>query len=210
MIKMFSRSQAGLEYLMTYGWALVLIVSVASVLFFVFAPPQQEFLCRSSDPTKIVLESYYLEYNPDYFSGSVSDVKFWGYYPTTPYKGEMTLVNATGGPIRITKAYADKMLSFTWTDSCKYSYMFSPGKINGTVYWHIPAWAEPVALPAGGKARITEAYLSLGASGSVSCPSPKVENYPDWPLDYAWIFSYTDQFGYDRNVEIICNQPPLP
>ncbi len=32
------RAQAGLEYLMTYGWALVLIVTVAAVLFFVFSP----------------------------------------------------------------------------------------------------------------------------------------------------------------------------
>ena len=49
-------AQAGLEYLMTYGWALVLIVTVAGVLFFVFAPPAQEVQIVS-ESTKFLVKS---------------------------------------------------------------------------------------------------------------------------------------------------------
>jgi uncharacterized protein (UPF0333 family) len=42
------KAQAGLEYLMTYGWALVIIVVVAGVLFFVLSPPTQQITFRSS------------------------------------------------------------------------------------------------------------------------------------------------------------------
>ncbi|HLD58266.1 MAG TPA: hypothetical protein VI977_01325 [archaeon] len=49
-------AQAGLEYLMTYGWALILIVSVAGILFFVFSPPTSSVTFRV-DTTNFVLRS---------------------------------------------------------------------------------------------------------------------------------------------------------
>ncbi|MBN1940902.1 MAG: hypothetical protein JW772_01840 [Candidatus Diapherotrites archaeon] len=72
--------QAGLEYLMTYGWALILIVAVASVLFFVMAPSTSEAAFTSSDPTKIVVKSGNID-----SSGNV----------------EIKAQNATGGQIRV-------------------------------------------------------------------------------------------------------------
>lgn len=53
-----SKAQAGLEYLMTYGWALIIIVTVAGILFFVMSSPAQgvsfssdtrDFIVRSSN-----------------------------------------------------------------------------------------------------------------------------------------------------------------
>ena len=55
---MNSKGQAALEYLMTYGWALVIIVIVAGILFFIAVTPQGGVVCNSSDPTKVVVQSY--------------------------------------------------------------------------------------------------------------------------------------------------------
>jgi hypothetical protein len=52
-----NKAQAGLEYLMTYGWALVIIVTVAGVLFFVMSPPAQGVSFSSSTRDFIVHSS---------------------------------------------------------------------------------------------------------------------------------------------------------
>ncbi len=54
---MNSRGQAALEYLMTYGWALVIIVVVAGILFFIMSSPAGGVSCTSSDPTKMPIQS---------------------------------------------------------------------------------------------------------------------------------------------------------
>jgi len=53
---MNSKGQAGLEYLMTYGWALILIVSVAGILFFVLSPPTSSITFRV-DTTNFLMRS---------------------------------------------------------------------------------------------------------------------------------------------------------
>ena len=51
---MNSKAQAGLEYLMTYGWALIMIATVIGVLvFLVGTPTETGFDCKSSDSLKI-------------------------------------------------------------------------------------------------------------------------------------------------------------
>ncbi len=53
---MNERAQAGLEYLMTYGWALILVATIVVVLAFIVQfKPTTTFV--SSDPTKIMLKS---------------------------------------------------------------------------------------------------------------------------------------------------------
>ncbi len=54
---MNSKAQAGLEYLMTYGWALILIAAVIGVLVFVTSSPDSDITFSSSDPTKIMIKS---------------------------------------------------------------------------------------------------------------------------------------------------------
>jgi len=53
---MSQKAQAGLEYLMTYGWALVIIASVVGVLVFVINPTSTTASFSSSDPSKIMLK----------------------------------------------------------------------------------------------------------------------------------------------------------
>ncbi len=74
------KAQAGLEYVMTYGWVLLLIVTVATMLFFVFSPPVSTTIFSSSDPTKILLRA-----------SNVSGTN-----------AEIQLQNVTGGKIQIT------------------------------------------------------------------------------------------------------------
>ena len=50
-------AQASLEYLMTYGWALVLIATVVAVLLFIVSSPASEVFFSSSDPTKIIIKA---------------------------------------------------------------------------------------------------------------------------------------------------------
>ena len=50
---MNSRGQAALEYLMTYGWALIVIAIVVGVLVFIVATPTNTMQCTSNAPSKI-------------------------------------------------------------------------------------------------------------------------------------------------------------
>jgi len=50
---MNKKGQAALEYLMTYGWALIVIAIVVGVLVFIVAAPTGNVRCSSSDPTKL-------------------------------------------------------------------------------------------------------------------------------------------------------------
>jgi len=52
---MNQKAQAALEYLMTYGWALILIVSAIAVLVFIVSSPASSITFSSSDPTKILV-----------------------------------------------------------------------------------------------------------------------------------------------------------
>jgi len=78
---MDSKGQSGLEYLMTYGWALILIATVIGVLVFIVSTPVSEVVFSSSEPNKIMLRG-----------GSVSG--------TT---AEIKLQNITGGNITVTE-----------------------------------------------------------------------------------------------------------
>ena len=50
---MNSRGQAALEYLMTYGWALIVIAIVVGVLVFIVATPTGSVACNSNQPGKV-------------------------------------------------------------------------------------------------------------------------------------------------------------
>ncbi|MCX6799010.1 MAG: hypothetical protein NTW59_02855 [Candidatus Diapherotrites archaeon] len=54
---MNKRGQAALEYLMTYGWALIVIAIVVGVLIFIVSSPAGGVVCSSSDPAKILFKS---------------------------------------------------------------------------------------------------------------------------------------------------------
>jgi len=52
----YSKAQAGLEYLVTYGWALILIATVISAAVFIINAPSEDTIFKSSNPTKIMIK----------------------------------------------------------------------------------------------------------------------------------------------------------
>lgn len=89
---MNSKAQAGLEYLMTYGWALILIATVIGVLVFIISSPASQATFSSSEPNKIMLKG-----------GAMTDSD------TT----EILLQNITGGKITITSATSSEYTNIT-------------------------------------------------------------------------------------------------
>ena len=78
-----SRAQAGLEYLLTYGWALLLVVTIASLVVVRFMPPA-EGVNFSAGGRQIIIKAS----NIGKCGGSDS--------------GSLVLQNASGGKIKIT------------------------------------------------------------------------------------------------------------
>jgi len=58
---MDKKAQAGLEYLVTYGWALVLVAAVVGTLVLIVGGPLAEPAFSSSDPTKLLLKGANVE-----------------------------------------------------------------------------------------------------------------------------------------------------
>jgi len=54
---MGKRGQASLEYLLTYGWALILIAIIIGLLVFVVVRPSSGPIFTSSDPSKIAVRA---------------------------------------------------------------------------------------------------------------------------------------------------------
>lgn len=57
---MDNKGQAALEYLMTYGWALIVIAIVVGVLVFIVTTPTDVVTCSSGQPSKINVVSHNL------------------------------------------------------------------------------------------------------------------------------------------------------
>jgi len=62
-MKMDKKAQAGMEYLMTYGWAIVLVAAVIGTLVLIVGGPMAEPAFSSSDPTKLLLKGTAVENN---------------------------------------------------------------------------------------------------------------------------------------------------
>jgi len=78
-MEMDRKAQAGLEYLVTYGWAIVLVAAVIGTLVLIVGRPLDEGAFSSSDPTKLMIKTTGVE-------GSVATIK---------------LQNITGGEIEV-------------------------------------------------------------------------------------------------------------
>jgi len=76
---MKKKLQASMEYLMTYGWALVLIATTVGVLVLVVGPSVEDPVFSSSDPTKLFIKGAVIQDN-------VATIK---------------LLNVTGGQINV-------------------------------------------------------------------------------------------------------------
>ncbi len=62
-MKMNKKAQAGMEYLITYGWAIVLVAAVIGVLVLIVGQPLSETGFSSSNPTKLLIKGANVENN---------------------------------------------------------------------------------------------------------------------------------------------------
>lgn len=207
------RTQAALEYLMTYGWALVILVTAASVLFFVLQPQSNQFSCVSSDPAKIVFVSYYMPFDAATTNSCITisggDCAYWGYVPP----GKMLLRNATGGNILITKVVSNVQGSH---GACTTSYVFLVNYLNNVLmnysFSGVPPVlnaqffpSPPIIVQAGGTINMD---VSLGMSGQPSgckIPSDFINQV------HTFMLEYKDKSGYVKDVNVNCRGlPPKP
>lgn len=82
---MRNRGQAALEYLMTYGWALIVIAIVVGVLVFIVSSPTGDIICNSDQPNKIMVRA--------------SQITTPGTAGALTALGEIQITNLTGGNI---------------------------------------------------------------------------------------------------------------
>ncbi len=87
---MNNKAQAALEYLMTYGWALIIIATIFGVLVFIAIPPTQSVSFSSSEPEKIMVKGSNIENNIV----------------------TIILQNITGGEMRVSNVDLDGSFSF--------------------------------------------------------------------------------------------------
>lgn len=120
-------AQAGLEYLMTYGWALVLVATIVGVFVMIVGTPASTVSFSSSDQAKIMLKG----------SGIASDGKV-----------EVIAQNTTGGAISVIGFF----LGGDFVDRDADADNLLDAKLNGTLRTNIGTTspAAPLGVPAGG------------------------------------------------------------
>jgi hypothetical protein len=128
------RAQAGLEYLLTYGWALVLVATIVGVFVMLIGTPAQAPVFNSSDLAKFPVRG-----------GTIDN--------STQNKASVIVKNVTGGKISITNITLRS--SFTGcSSSCKF---------NGTVFNPTFPGAVSFDVIAGGDLRFDDiAYSGTG------------------------------------------------
>lgn len=98
---MNQRAQSSLEYLMTYGWAMILISTVVGVLAFVVVSPTENFQCVVSQPTKFLMKGVNVPASTYDAPGD-----YWVSRSDSPEHTKIILQNVTGGKIIITSVEA--------------------------------------------------------------------------------------------------------
>lgn len=202
---MNSKSQAALEYLMTYGWALVLIVTIASVLFFVVAPPTSQFSCASSDPTKIVLRSVNPPAGHDTTTGCPGNCyDIW--YSTSSNPSRIQLQNATGGNIILTSIDCltndgdwGGCLNCDFQFLCDVEDYYVRGWPSMTIKNISATYFGSVFPPTINAGEI----FSIDDFGASTYPGAIKLKPPG-----AIRLGYTDRSGYQKTVTITCNGYP--
>lgn len=87
-----------MEYFVTYGWLLILIITMASVFFFVFTPKSTQFGCSIDQPTKFILKGYNV---PEKYHFAAPE-DYWYDAGTAIEPIEISVQNASGESISIT------------------------------------------------------------------------------------------------------------
>jgi len=154
---MNGRGQAALEYLMTYGWALIVIAIVVGVLVFIVSSPAGNIVCNSNDPAKIMVKASQIDTPVD--EGATA--------------GTIKITNLTGGDITVNgECYGGGGFATSVT-GCPASTVTSGAEISLT----------PTAAAASGSPYATSTiaigytdYASLDRNATITCSGPLTVN----------------------------------
>ena len=150
------RGQAGLEYLMTYGWALIIIATIVGVLTFLVSSPTGKVACTSSDPAKILLKSGNI-----IAGGTAATVA-----------RVINVQNATGGALSSVSVFGGTGLFNTGTAAAPASFM-------GGASSPIATDDNVSSVVSGGNLYIFPAYTAAIVSGANLVPSSIIVGYKD-------------------------------
>jgi len=231
---MNKRAQAGLEYMVTYGWALMLVVTFVGVLVMITGTPQEEFSCRSSDPTKIDLKGVLV---PSTGYVNFNGFEIWSSGGTPPWMispsgtNKIILQNFTGGDISIYDVKCGNYLGAD-TDCCPLPSSLFPElglirscdvrpptmQVAGVCVGNYPGWCpnrfapetvlssdNQVTVSAGNEFEIIDFVINYDPNAA-----RRGQPYVKIPPGYIKLF-YKDISGLDRTVTIDCHGlPPRP
>jgi len=178
-------AQAGVDYLINYGWAFVLIASLVGVLVFLVFPENTEFECRLRDQSKLLLGGV-----EGFSFGEGEDVEFWN-------NGRIALQNLSGEKIAITELKKD-------------GYFYGKPSISGVPCSSVNN-KVPVVL--GNKRKFEIAELEISFSPKLSVPESECdlylggENYFDKSSGKIYL-SFTDEDDMPHQVTIECRGFP--
>jgi hypothetical protein len=182
---MNERAQAGLDYLINYGWALILIASLVGVLAFLLYPESTEFECKVSDQRDFLFEGI-----TGFSFGQGDGVEFWN-------NGRIGLQNISGGKITITEIKKD-------------GYLYGKPSIAGVPCSSVNN-EVPVLLGDRRKFEITS--LEISFSPELSVPESdcdlylEKENFFDKTSGKIYL-SFTDEEGLPNQITIECSGFP--
>lgn len=149
---MNNRGQAALEYLMTYGWALIVIAIVVGVLVFIVSSPAGNIVCNSDDPAKVMVKASKIETTAA-AAATLGDIKI-----TNLTGGDMTSVLCTGDGLAFEGAVTG--CSTTVTSGAEITLQPTGGTTSTTPY-----------STAVIKMKYTD-YASLDRNATITCSGP--------------------------------------
>ncbi len=182
---MDKKAQIGLDYIVSYGWAVILIASLVAVVLFLVYPESTEFDCTIDDQRNLLFEGI-----TDFSFGEADSVDLWA-------GGKIGLQNISGGKITITEVKKD-------------GYFYGKPSLAGVSCSGINS-GDLVLL--GDKRKFEITGLEISFSPKVSVPESDCdlylgkENFFDKKRGKIYI-SFTDEDKLPHQVTITCKGFP--
>lgn len=197
---MNSRAQAGLEYLMTYGWALILVATVIGVLVFVVGNPTNSGIrCTIDDPTSFsylgIEFPYYYDQDPTY--------EWWTGTEAGDYlDSKLLLKNLSGGKIRVTGLEVDEGYFYVWDAGG------GSVRLKNNTCDQINVGAVEVEIASGEEIELTGiSVLQMESSSLIPC-SESGQPRAFTKQSGSIIITYKDYASLERQLIISCTGLP--
>ena len=221
---MDSKAQTGgMEYIVTYGWALVFLFTIVGALILVGSTPQQNMVCSLTNSEDLVLKDFYIPFDAEH---STEGKLYWGdsslVHGFGEAKAELVLQNVASGKLRIKNVSLD-VVAGQGEEKCEFQELygwelvggslpgatkarFSIGEFNDHKIFPNCGSEEFVDVPEGQNLRFQKISFSLIGETSSE------ELFSSWKLarNTTVIFDivYEDAFGSEKNAKVFCENFP--